>query len=142
MRIRQAARQDAGRIAALAGQLGYELQPECTRTRLDEIARDAFQAVFVVEGKAGSLIGWVHVYRTDRLLGDPMGEIGGIVVDENHRGMGVGTSLLERSEEWAQNVGCTTVKARSNTERLRTPAFYRRAGYSLVSRQNVFVKEL
>ncbi|MGD2147917.1 MAG: GNAT family N-acetyltransferase [Anaerolineae bacterium] len=142
MRIREFSVQDGAQIAALAGQLGYRIREDQARTRLDRIGHDPVQALFVTESESGAVIGWVHIHRTDRLLGDPVCEIGGIVVDEGHRGMGVGGLLLQRSEEWARNAGCSTVKAGSNIERQRSPAFYRGAGYSLVMRQNVFVKEL
>jgi GNAT superfamily N-acetyltransferase len=142
MRIRTFSLLDAPEIAALAGQLGYPVEDEDARTYLRGIERDADHALFVAESDSGSVIGWVHVYRTRRAFAHPHAEIGGLVVDERHRGMGIGGKLLEQSERWARRRKCSTVLIRSNVARGRARDFYLGAGYSPRKQQNVFEKGL
>jgi GNAT superfamily N-acetyltransferase len=142
MRTRPFSLPDASEIAALAGQLGYPVRAEDARTYLLEIEKDANHALFVAESDSGAIIGWIHVFRTKRAFAKPHAEVGGLVVDENHRGMGVGRALLEESEQWARREKCSTLLIRSNIVRGRARDFYQGAGYSLLKQQNVFKKEL
>ena len=142
MRIRKASLEDAQRIAALSGQLGYPTRTEAARSRLVDLARDAYHAIFVAESESGVAIGWVHVFKTERVLCEPFAEIGGLIVDEDHRCKGVGLALLDRSEAWARQTGCSAVVVRSNVIRARAPGFYHGAGYALSKKQNVFQKSL
>jgi GNAT superfamily N-acetyltransferase len=142
MRIRPFTLPDASEIAGLASQLGYPVEDEDARTYLLEIEKDANHALFVAESESGAIIGWIHVFRTKRAFTKPHAEIGGLVVDGNHRGMGIGSTLLEESEQWARREECSTLLIRSNVVRGRARDFYQGAGYSLLKRQNVFKKEL
>jgi GNAT superfamily N-acetyltransferase len=142
MKIRTFSLQDAPEIAALAGQLGYPLGDKDARTLLLALERDANHAVLVAERDSGTVIGWIHVFRTKRVFSEPFAEIGGLVVHEDHRGMGVGGTLLKRAEQWARLERCTALIVRSNVVRDRAPDFYRGAAYSLLKQQNVFKKEL
>jgi GNAT superfamily N-acetyltransferase len=142
MRIRPFSLLDASEMAALASQLGYPVEDENARTYLHGIEQDANHTLLVAESDSGSIIGWIHVFRTRRAFTSPHAEIGGLVVDEDHRGMGVGRSLLEESERWARREECSTLLIRSNVVRGRARDFYQGAGYSLLKQQNVFKKEL
>jgi GNAT superfamily N-acetyltransferase len=132
---------DTSEIAALASQLGYPVGDEDARTYLRDIDKDPDHALFVAQSESGAIIGWIHVFRTRRAFTKPHAEVGGLVVDENHRGMGVGGALLEESEQWARREGCSTLLVRSNVVRERARDFYQGAGYSLSKQQNVFKKD-
>jgi len=62
LRIRPAQPEDAPALAALAGQLGYPTTPEKMMARLQALAEDDHQAVFVAVEADGQVVGWVHVY--------------------------------------------------------------------------------
>ena len=52
------------------------------------------------------ILGWIHVYVSLRLMIDPAGELGGLVVTENARNKGVGKRLLQKAEDWLMQQGC------------------------------------
>jgi len=139
--IRPARAEDAGRVAVLSGQLGYPASEEDIRRRLAAIERDGRGAVYVAEAD-GQAIGWVHVYSAPQLESDPHAEIGGLVVDEAHRGRGVGQMLMRKAEEWAREHGCREVRVRSNVIREQAHVFYERIGYSNIKTQKAFRKAL
>ena len=140
-RVRSAEPADAERIAALATQLGYPSTPEQVAARLGRLLRDDDHAVFVAEN-LGLVVGWVHVFEKHLLESDPEAEVGGLVVDENHRGTGAGKLLMQRAEEWSRARGLKSVYLRSNVIRKGAHAFYEELGYHVVKTQTAFRKLL
>jgi GNAT superfamily N-acetyltransferase len=86
------------------------------------------------------VVGWVHVHLYLLLVDDLEAEIGGLVVDADLRGQGVGAQLMAAAEAWARENGCQSVYLRSNTLRTEAHAFYRHLGYSLIKSQYAFRK--
>lgn len=145
--IRPATVQDAGDLAELSDQLGYPSSREQVERRLRGILEESGHAVFVAEasgvrGGDSTLAGWIHVYVERTLESDCTAELGGLVVEENHRGSGAGRQLMHRAEQWALESGCSTVTVRSNVVRTGAHAFYQRLGYDPVKNQKVFRKSL
>jgi GNAT superfamily N-acetyltransferase len=140
--IRAAMRADVRRLAILCGQLGYLSTPEQVRQRLEELQRNEDQAVFVAEEVGGQVVGWVQVFGRQLLVVDRHAELGGLVVDEGHRGRGVGGLLMEHAEGWARAQGCEALYVRSNVVREDAHRFYEGIGYELIKTSQVFLKEL
>jgi GNAT superfamily N-acetyltransferase len=69
-------------------------------------------------------------------------ELGGLVVDESHRGKGVGAILLEKVEDWARQKGCAAISVRSNIIRHEAHKFYLAQGYNHIKTQHAFRKSL
>jgi GNAT superfamily N-acetyltransferase len=69
-------------------------------------------------------------------------ELRGLVVDEKHRGTGLGRALLRQAEQWAIDRKTPVVRLRCNVIRTGAHAFYRRLGYSLVKTQHAFRRQL
>lgn len=141
-RLRRARLRDAEPLAALCSQLGYPSSPEEARRRLQRLGQHPDHAVYVAEDEGGTAIGWIHIFLRPLLEEDLAAEIGGLVVDEAHRGLGIGHRLLERAERWARRHGCHTVVVRSNIIRLEAHRFYEKCGYREVKTQRVFHKVL
>jgi len=139
--IRPPIPEDAEAIARLSNQLGYPSTEEESAQRLCEVVRQSSHAVYVAECD-GRLIGWVHVYVNHSLLADMPAEVAGLVVDENHRGRGLGRVLMEQVERWAKEQGCCSVRLRSNVLRSRAHVFYERLGYRVIKSQKAFCKDL
>ena len=144
--VRPATLADAAALATLTGQLGYPSTLEQIAQRLAQISTLPDHAVFVAEvvqshGAAG-VAGWVHGSVRRILENDPFVEIGGLIVDENQRGLGIGALLMDQLERWARGMGCGAVTVRSNVVRGRAHAFYQRRGYATVKTQHVFRKPL
>jgi len=108
---------------------------------IGEDCKEGRHCVLVAE--AGSeVVGWVEVVIETTVVSDTQAEILGMVVDERHRGGGVGSRLLEHAETWARERGAGRIRVRSNVVRERTHGFYLRRGYVESKRQIVFQKNL
>jgi GNAT superfamily N-acetyltransferase len=90
----------------------------------------------------GRVVGWAHAYVCYLLESDMYVELGGLVVDESHRGQGVGTNLLEKVEGWARQMGARAVSLRSNIIRHEAHKFYASRGYAQIKTQHAFRKRL
>jgi GNAT superfamily N-acetyltransferase len=139
MRIRPMTAADAPLVADLTTQLGYPTSPEEAAQRL--AALDGRHAALVAE-EDGRAIGWVHVALVTSLASGMKADIGGLVVDENHRSDGIGAELLAAAEAWAREEGAARMVVRSRVARERAHRFYEREGYELVKTSHVFEKQL
>ena len=137
---------DAPELARLSDQLGYPTLGEQVTTRLAQILARSDHAVFIAEipssGAGPRVAGWVHGFVQRIVESDPTIVIGGLVVDENERGLGIGHALMEQIERWARAASCGTVTVRSNVVRERAHAFYKRLGYAPLKTQRVFRKTI
>ena len=140
--IRLAVAADAGRIAVLAGQLGYPSTADHVLRQLGRLQTSPEHAVFVAEASEGLVVGWVHVHAHHFLAHDPHAEIGGLVVDENFRGAGAGRLLMQQAEQWARKQGYRDVVLRSNVIRERAHKFYESLDYTVTKTQQHFRKTL
>lgn len=139
--IRPANVADFGRIAILCGRLGYPATEAAVRQRLVRILPDDRHAVYVA-AEDGAVVGWVHVFVRPLVVIDLHAEIGGLVVDEDHRGCGIGRLLMERAEQWAGEKGCEGISLRSNVVREGAHRFYERIGYENVKTSLTYRKVL
>lgn len=90
----------------------------------------------------GSVVGWIHVYIAMRVESNPFGELGGFVVEENHRRRGIGSALLGAAETWLTGRGIETLRVRSRSTRVDAHAFFEQAGFSMTKDQRVFDKPI
>src|ERR1700752_4971998 len=88
--VRTAQPGDAGALAALSAQLGYDAAETEVRQRLAEIRGAANGEVYVAEVPQGLVVGWVHVFAQPLIELPALAEIGGIIVDARYRRIGVG----------------------------------------------------
>ena len=109
--------------------------------RLAAILESPGQTLLVAEIDS-QVCGWVYLLAGPDLLSGATAEIGGLVVDENRRGLGVGKALLKRAWEWAGDKGFGELRVRSNTAREPyVKAFYLANGYEVVKTQWVFRRQ-
>ena len=142
MILRTAQRGDAGAIAALSAQLGYDESEDEVRRRLDEIRAQRNGEVLVAVVPPDIVVGWVQVFGLLLVELPPLAELGAIVVDSRYRRIGVGRSLVEAAEQWARQNGLATLRLRSNVQRDDAGAFYRRLGYRELAGSTLFSKVL
>lgn len=139
--IRDAKITDKQGLALLCNQLGYPIMVEDIPSRLDQINQLDHHIVFVAE-MGSQLVGWVHVYLCPLLISERQAQLGGMIVKDEYRNKGIGTSLLKQSEEWARSNGCQKLTIFSNTFRRETHQFYAQMGYQVLKTEHVFIKEL
>lgn len=140
--IRNARPDDADAIARLSGELGYPTTAPDARRRLFDIKTSDNHAVMVAEDEPGSVVGWMHVFRSPRLGGEPFAELGGLVVTEALRGHGIGSRLVAEAERWASNRELATLRIRTRTTRNDARLFYEDLGFFLTKTQVVFERQL
>lgn len=140
MLIRSATPADAAALAALSGQLGYPSTPSQIAARLAALA-EAGDAVRVAEVD-GQAAGWIHAGGRRLLESEPYAEIAGLVVDEAHRGQGIGHRLVEAALDWARERGFAEIRVRSNTVRTEAHRFYEGLGFRRIKTQVNFTRTL
>lgn len=133
---------DAGHVAELCIELGYDVVPADVAERFAGTADDQDHALLVAEAMDGAILGWVHVHRTKLLVSPPSAEIGGLIVGSESRRHGVGAALMSAAEEWARGAGCQLVRLRSNVVRTDAHAFYERLGYMNAKTSHTFEKPI
>ncbi len=134
---------DAPLIARLSAQLGYPASGEQIRERLASMqAEPDTHGVFVADVAGHGIIGWAHVYMLRSLVSEPRAELGGLVVDEEWRGTGVGRALIAGVEQWARNRGLRALSLRSNIVREEAHRFYEWLDFEKSKTQIAFRKEI
>jgi predicted N-acetyltransferase YhbS len=81
--------------------------------RMRQIAGDANRGVLVACSD-GAVVGWIDLSVEYHLQSEPAALIGGLVVSEGARNLGIGGQLCEA--EWA---GCACGRMRSGSGRMR-----------------------
>jgi GNAT superfamily N-acetyltransferase len=142
MFIRNAQLADSAEIARLSSQLGYQVSVTQVLKRLEKIMANDDNAVYVMEENNSEISGWVHVHGRHLIEAQSFAEIGGLVVDVNHRRKGIGEQLMRKCEEWARTRGYQEVRLRSGGHRKEAHEFYKRIGYTNEKWQEVFSLKL
>jgi GNAT superfamily N-acetyltransferase len=138
--IRSPVPADADAIAGLLGELGYPTTPAQWTRRFERLDRDPATSLLVAEidGRVAGLAGLRVHTLVER--DEPVGRLIALVVGEPFRRAGVGRALVAHVEAHARRAGCVQLDLSSSDRRDGAHAFYRRLGFTDVSRR--FVKEL
>jgi GNAT superfamily N-acetyltransferase len=135
MEIRPARERDAGEVARLLGQLGYPQPPDPERLRAWEADAEAHALVADAGGHLAGVVAVIfcrHFERSGRWA-----RIVALVVDELHRGQGVGRTLMEHAHDVARRAGCETTEVTSGRRRDASHPFYRSLGYEDLTERSV-----
>lgn len=142
MFIREVKSSDSKEMTRLSYQHGYAISEPVVEENIKKLHSDDNNAVYVVEISDAEIGGWVHVYGKHLIDALPFAEIGGLVVDENHRRKGYGEMLVRECEEWAKKRGYREIRVRSAGQRTGAHEFYKSIGYENVKWQEVFSLKL
>lgn len=138
--IREATLDDAPPLARLVSQLGYPTTPAEFLPRLEAILGDPdYQTFVATEGDlALGLIGVrLGLYYESSGLS---GQIMALVVDQDHRGRGVGKALVAQVEAWLVERGAQRVVVSASLHRQDAHHFYAGLGYRETGKR--FAKDL
>jgi len=141
IRIREAVKADAPRLAALAGQLGYPCDEASVRERMGRYL-GASDRVILVADSEGVAVAWTSMEVVDHFYTESCVELSGFVVDEAARGLGVGAALMTAAEAWARGSGKRLLRLRTNVIRAGARSFYERLGFENAKVQIVYSKRL
>ena len=132
--IRDAEARDAADVARLLDQLGYPTSEDAVQGRLERL-RIVGDRVVVAEA-AGRAVGLAHLQVTPALeLDRPAGKLGALVVDDAHRGRGIGRALVETMLAEARGRGCEVFFLTTAERRDDAHAFYERLGLEHTGRR-------
>jgi GNAT superfamily N-acetyltransferase len=139
--IRRLMISDAEEAAELSSQLGYPSSPDDIRVRIEERARstDSIALAALVNGQ---IVGWIDASIERHLQSPASAVIGGLVVREGTRGLGIGKRLCLEIEQWARDRSVPVLRVRSQIIREDAHRFYLREGYNKVKTSVVFEKPL
>jgi GNAT superfamily N-acetyltransferase len=130
---------DADAVAELCSQLGYPSSAGDLRQRIDEASRSA-DSIALAALLDGQLVGWIDASIEHHLQSSASAVIGGLVVRDNVRGLGIGKYLCLEIEQWARSKSIPLVRVRSQVIREDAHRFYLREGYRKVKTSFVFEK--
>ena len=140
--IRSAIPSDAARLSELSTELGYPTSSTEMTLRLNRLLGRDSETVIVAQPAAGPIVGWLHGSEQLLLESGRRCEILGLVVDQEHRGRGIGRRLVEAVERWAFERGLEQMAVRSNVLRPESHPFYERLGYGRSKTQHAYRKRL
>ena len=112
---------------------------------LENILADPGQAVFLATTPEGRRAGFVEAGTRSYGEGcetSPVGYIEGWYVDEDLRGLGIGTMLVQTAEEWARGKGYREMASDTWLENDASIYAHLKMGYTEVERLVHFVKRL
>jgi predicted N-acetyltransferase YhbS len=142
LHVRVIALEDAVAVAELSIQLGYQATATETRERIAALLLNAENQVALVACVDGNVVGWIEASIVRHLQSAPYTLIGGLVVKDGVRGLGVGKRLCAEIEAWTRNKGLTVVRVTSRSTREGAHRFYLREGYTQTKTSAVFEKVL
>jgi GNAT superfamily N-acetyltransferase len=132
--IRDVRPDDAEAIAGLLTQLGYPTEPAAVDRRLERLQVVGDRVV--VAELDGQVVGLAHLQVTPAIERDrPAAKLGALVVDEAHRGQGIGRALVEAAEAEARLRGCELLFLTTAERRDDAHAFYESLGLELTGRR-------
>lgn len=132
---------DLAEVVSLAKQLGYPVSIEDIRSRFGGISTNPDYSLFVAKTETNKVVGWIQINKEPKsLLVSDYADVAALVVDDKHRGHGIGRLLLQEAEKWAKRNGVKLIRIRSNAKRTEAHRFYNREGYEVAKLSNIFTK--
>lgn len=138
--VRPAKPMDSKRIAELYGQLAQNPQVSVLPERIGNISDDTNTGLFVCEYR-GVVEGTALVSLcADVMFGfQPFAVVENFVVNEVHRGQGLGALLLRHIEAFCLSRDCSKIMLLSSAQREDAHRFFERSGFTGSSKRG-FVK--
>lgn len=127
--VRDASLEDANIIAVLMNDLGYDVASATIFEKIAALRTSASDAVFlaVLRERVVGVIS-LHALPMFHRSGN-LGRITSLVVGTSARGRGVGTALIDRSNEWFALKGCVKIEVTSGDHRTDAHLFYQQLGF-------------
>jgi len=139
--IREMTANDATAVNTLSKQLGYPLSIGQTLQNINMVLQSKDHTAFVAEYE-NEIVGWIGAAQAIMIEVMPHCEINGLVIDENHRGMGIGKLLIDNVKQWAKEKGNNKIGLHCNVKRTEAHLFYQHLGFTELKLQKNFVMNI
>jgi GNAT superfamily N-acetyltransferase len=139
--IRRLTGDDAKAVAELSGQLGYPVPPDDLRQRIQETSHST-DSIALAALLDDQIVGWIEASIEHHLQSPACAIIGGLVVRDTMRGLGIGKRLCHEIEQWTRSKSIALLRVRSQIIREDAHRFYLREGYRQLKTSLVFEKSL
>ena len=136
--IREMIANDANAVNTLSGQLGYPLSIEQTLQNINSVLQSKDHTAFVAESE-NKVVGWIGASQAIMIEVIPYCEINGLVIDQDHRGMGIGKLLVDKVKQWAREKNNNKIGLHCNVKRTEAHLFYEHLGFKEIKQQKNFV---
>ena len=136
--IREMNANDAIGVNVLSKQLGYPLSIEQTLQNINAVLESKDHAAFVAEYE-NKIVGWIGASQAIMIEVMRHCEINGLVIDQDHRGMGIGKLLIDKVKQWAREKNNSKIGLRCNVKRTEAHLFYQHLGFTEIKQQKNFV---
>lgn len=124
----------------------WEIDPTLNQEEVEQIVADAEDwAVFIASTEGGAGVGFMEVWLREYAEGassSPVGYVEGWYVEPEHRYRGIGRTLIEAGEDWVRSKGCTEMASDTEVDNGGSIHAHQHLGYTEVSRNVHFLKEL
>lgn len=128
--IRLAEASDAHALSELLTQLGYPSSASEIAGRLEAVATFPHAVAFVAINGYGEVVGLITAHLFPSIHDNqPVAWLTTLVVLEDARGAGIGSSLVKHIEKWATQNGARRLAVTSATHREEAHAFYEKRDY-------------
>jgi predicted N-acetyltransferase YhbS len=128
--IRRAEASDAQELSELVSQLGYPSSPPEISARLEKLGKYEGAIALVAVNGFGEVVGLVTAHLVPSIHDNqPVAWLTTLVVLEDARGAGIGSSLVGEIEKWAVKNGAKRLAVTSATHREEAHAFYEKRDY-------------
>ena len=130
LEIRKAEKDDANRISILLLQLGYETTP----SKIADMLSDSENGIVYVAVLDNNVVALMSIiYFTYFPSAQKLCRITSIVVDENLRGSGIGSKLIDYAKSTALADRCDVIEVTTSLKREKTQAYYESVGFKKTS---------
>jgi len=136
--IREMTPNDAKPVNTLSNQLGYPLSIEQTLQNIHAVLQSKDHTAFVAEYE-NKIVGWIGASQAIMIEVMPHCEVNGLVIDKDHRGMGMGKLLVDKVKQWAREKNNSKVGLHCNVKRTEAHLFYQHLGFAEIKQQKNFV---
>ena len=141
LQIRSCKLDDFTSIFNLFKQLWPSLELDCALYAVYEHALSSLTQHLIVGVQEDRIVGFCSLsLKNNFWKAGCIGNVDELVVDENHRGQGIGKKLINRIEEIAMSKQCKQIELDSAFHRKEAHHFYESIGYK--SRAYLFTKPL
>lgn len=121
---------DCPQLSLLCAQLGFNGSPDEMSERFRDMNRFKDHVVMLAKSQTDhKVVGMIHFYGAPSFLSEKTVELGALVIDKDHRRLGLGRLLVGASEKWARHKGYKSLLLATQTHRDDAVKFYHDQGF-------------